>query len=208
VIENWQSIIDEISAQNASAYLPPQYTGPLLAAFEAQRAILLERFASSHSAVMETPIGGASAGLFVLEKPLSRGSVNLDPLNPLGEPIVDFQTLSNPADVQMLTEMFRYLRKWLATPSNQQLGAVEIAATANITTDAEIEAMLREGVTSSFAHPSGANAMMPREMGGVVGCDLLVYGVEGLSVVDSSIMPLIPGTHLSATVYAVAEKVS
>ena len=41
-----------------------------------------------------------------------------------------------------------------------------------------------------------------------MGPDLLVYGVTGVSVVDASIMPLIPATHTSATVYAVAEKVS
>ena len=35
-----------------------------------------------------------------------------------------------------------------------------------------------------------------------------MHGVEGLSVVDASIMPLAPATHLDATVYAVAEKVS
>jgi choline dehydrogenase-like flavoprotein len=49
--------------------------------------------------------------------------------------------------------------------------------------------------------------MMPRELGGVVGADLKVWGVNGLIVVDAS-MPLVPGTHLDATVYAVAEKVS
>lgn len=48
--------------------------------------------------------------------------------------------------------------------------------------------------------------MMPRELGGCVGSDLLVYGTRGLSVVDASVMPLIPGAHLQATVYAVAEK--
>jgi choline dehydrogenase-like flavoprotein len=45
--------------------------------------------------------------------------------------------------------------------------------------------------------------MMPRNLGGVV----KIYGVNGLSVVDASIMPVIPSTHLVSTVYAVAEKV-
>jgi len=49
--------------------------------------------------------------------------------------------------------------------------------------------------------------MMPRHLGGVVSPELLVYGTKHLSVVDASIMPMISGTHLSATAYAIAEKV-
>lgn len=48
--------------------------------------------------------------------------------------------------------------------------------------------------------------MMPEELGGCVSDELLVYGVKGLSVVDASIIPMIPATHLQATMYAVAEK--
>jgi choline dehydrogenase len=53
---------------------------------------------------------------------------------------------------------------------------------------------------------SGTCAMMPRELGGVVDPKLRVYGVEKLRVVDSSIIPLIPGANIMATVYAVAER--
>lgn len=49
--------------------------------------------------------------------------------------------------------------------------------------------------------------MMPRELGGVVDAQLRVYGVDGLRVVDASIIPLVPGTHLQSSVYAIAEKV-
>lgn len=48
--------------------------------------------------------------------------------------------------------------------------------------------------------------MMKREFGGVVDSELRVYGVKGLRIVDASIMPMIPGSHTSSTVYAVAEK--
>ncbi|KAI4201254.1 MAG: hypothetical protein LQ346_002207 [Caloplaca aetnensis] len=47
---------------------------------------------------------------------------------------------------------------------------------------------------------------MPKEHGGVVDPQLKVYGIKGLSVVDASIMPIIPAAHTQSTVYAVAEK--
>jgi choline dehydrogenase-like flavoprotein len=48
--------------------------------------------------------------------------------------------------------------------------------------------------------------MMPELLGGCVGSDLTVYGTRQLSVVDASIIPLVPATHLQSTMYAVAEK--
>lgn len=49
--------------------------------------------------------------------------------------------------------------------------------------------------------------MLPKDKGGVVGPDLKVHGAPGLRVVDMSISPLLIGSHLSATAYAVGEKV-
>ena len=59
---------------------------------------------------------------------------------------------------------------------------------------------------ATLMHVAGTAAMMPRELGGVVDPKLKVYGIQGVRVVDASIMPLIPACHLQATVYAVAEK--
>lgn len=208
ITDKWASIISSLTSQSAVEYLPPQYKGTILAGFLAQRTILADRLASEKTTVLELPFSGSPGGLFVLQKPLSRGSLSLDPSNPYGEPIVDFNTFRNPTDIAILTESFRFVRKWLAQPSHQILGAVESPASSNLTTDAEIENLIRTTGSSTLAHPSGTNAMMPLELGGVVDSELKVHGVKRLTIVDSSIMPLIPSTHLCATVYAVAEKAS
>ena len=89
----------------------------------------------------------------------------------------------------------------------QEIGTAESYPGANITNDDDIAASIRKFATSTWSHPSGSLSMMKREYGGVVDSKLRVYGVNRLRVVDASIMPLIPGTHTSSTVYAVAEKV-
>lgn len=48
--------------------------------------------------------------------------------------------------------------------------------------------------------------MLPREKGGVVSPELVVYGTENLRVVDASMFPLIPRGNVLSSVYAVAEK--
>ena len=71
----------------------------------------------------------------------------------------------------------------------------------------DLEKYVRGQAESTIGHQSGTTAMMPLELGGVVDPGLLVYGVQKLSVVDASMMPLVPSTNLCSTVYAVAEKV-
>ena len=121
---------------------------------------------------------------------------------------MDPQNLQNPIDIAILVESFRYVRKWFAQPSHQKLGVVESPTSSNLTTDSQIEEFIRRTATPVLAHPCGTNAMMPLELGGVVDNELKVHGLERLSIVDSSVIPLIPSAHLCATVYAVAEKVS
>jgi choline dehydrogenase-like flavoprotein len=58
----------------------------------------------------------------------------------------------------------------------------------------------------TFSYPTCSCPMMPLALGGVVGDQLLVYGVKQLSIIDASIIPLIPATHLQAMMYAIAVK--
>lgn len=101
----------------------------------------------------------------------------------------------------------------MSTDAMTELGPRELAPGANVQSDDDdddddqLRAALRQQTQPTYAHLTSTCSMMKEEYGGVVGPDLQVYGVRGLSVVDASIMLLIPATHTSATVYAIAEKV-
>lgn len=90
----------------------------------------------------------------------------------------------------------------------QALGAVETFPGVNVSSNAEIEAAVRNAATSSWQHPSSSCAMMKKRWGGVVDAEVRVFGVKGLRVVDASVFPMAVAGHTSSSVYAVAEKVS
>lgn len=143
-----------------------------------------------------------------MQKPLSRGTITLDPSDPInGDPFVDYGTFTHPVDIDVIIAMMKFTREWYKTDAMSRLSPIEYAPGADVTSYEDLEHYVREHAESTIGHQSGTTAMMPLELGGVVGPDLLVYGVKGLSVVDASIIPLVPSTNLCATVYAVAEKV-
>ena len=80
----------------------------------------------------------------------------------------------------------------------------ELAASAGVQTDAEIEAFIR-GHADTIYHPVSTCRMGSGEMD-VVDAQLRVRGLHGLRVVDASIMPSIVGGNTNAPVVAIAEK--
>jgi choline dehydrogenase-like flavoprotein len=134
----------------------------------------------------------------------------LNSSNPSGQPIIEYNTFANTIDATLLIECIRYVRRFCEQPRLAWYNPKEILPGANAESDNEILATLIDNglVSPSTAHPSGTCALGLEKQGGCVGADLLVYGTKRLSVVDASIMPLIPATHLQLTVYAVAEKAS
>ena len=89
----------------------------------------------------------------------------------------------------------------------QQHGAAEVGPGAGVQGDATLIEYIKDSMIFSFMHPCCTAAMLPKKKGGVVGPDLKVHGADGLRIVDMSILPLLPSSHLSATAYAVGEKV-
>jgi choline dehydrogenase-like flavoprotein len=158
------------------------------------------------NAVLEFPIQAGGSVPLVYTKMTSRGTVLMNATHRYAEPLLDYRTFTSPVDVRIAADAVRFTRRFWTTPSGLTFGAVEQAPGQNLTSDEDLIAAARRSTGASTAHLSGTCSMMPRELGGVVSPELLVYGVTGLSVADSSVMPLIPGAHICATVYAVAEK--
>jgi choline dehydrogenase-like flavoprotein len=140
--------------------------------------------------------------------PISRGTVHINPLNPIfSTPIVDYRTLSNPIELDILVEFVKFHRRYYALPSLAPFQPIESNNSINAQTDAEIKEFIKDNLGPSTFHPVGTNPMMPRELGGVVDAELRVYGVGHLRVVDASVIPTIPGAYTQQTTYAIGEKV-
>lgn len=207
VHENYQQFVSNINAQSPSTYLVPGIGDSVINGFKAQKKVLARLFGAKDAAAYEASVSAVCGRSLVLLRPLSRGSININATNPTGDPVVDFRTFTNPLDIEQAIAFVNYTRQWLNAPTLAKLGPVETSPGANITNYADFVKHVRATSFPTSFHPSGTTSMMPKHLGGVVGSDLRVHGVKGLSVVDASIMPLIPGSHLSATIYAIAEKV-
>ena len=203
------SFHSKVASQNPADYLSPNLPDAVVKGFAAQKDVLSRLYKSPNSAAYESPFGGACGRTFIIQKPLSRGNIHINSSNPLGPPVINFRVFSNPLDVEQAIESIKYTRKYFKSPILAPQGPVETGPGTNVSDSdtAGLENYVHSASGPTSFHVSGTAAMLPRKLGGVVAPDLKVYGVQGLSVVDASLFPLIPGAHLSATVYAVAEKV-
>ncbi|PVH88936.1 GMC oxidoreductase [Cadophora sp. DSE1049] len=209
--DTFSSIASNIETLDPASVLPPGTDPTIVAGYRAQLKLMASAARSKNTAWLQMGLGGNPFGLsdqWVFNiHPLSRGTVHLDPTDPNGEPLVDYRMLSNPVDLRVAVALFKGIRMYYASQgAMKRLTPVETKPGANVTSDAEIESFLKRTLDPSQYHPVGTCPKMPLELGGVVDEELKVYGVEGLSVVDASIMPLIVGATTQSTVYAVAEK--
>jgi choline dehydrogenase-like flavoprotein len=139
-----------------------------------------------------------------LLRPKSRGSVTLASADPLAAPLIDPNFLAERDDVDRLVRGFKLMRRILEQPALAGHRGRELAASRDARSDAQIEAFIR-GHADTIYHPVGTCRMGPGPMD-VVDAQLRVHGVQGLRVVDASIMPRIVGGNTNAPVIAIAEK--
>ena len=100
----------------------------------------------------------------------------------------------------------RMARELVASPRLKVFGGEEIAPGADKQSDAEIDAHIR-ATMGTVHHPVGTCKMGPdTDPGAVVDGELRVRGVDGLRVVDASVMPDLIGGATNAPVIMMAEK--
>lgn len=145
---------------------------------------------------------GYSCHVCVL-RPKSRGSVRLQNADPNTAPLIDPNFLGEEEDLQVLVDGFKMTRKLMEAKPLAEW-STEDCFTADVRTDDDIVRVLRERVDTVY-HPVGSCKMGVDEMA-VVDPRLRVRGVEGLRVVDASIMPTLVGGNTNAPTIMIAEK--
>ena len=190
-------------------YLPADTDATVLAGYQAQRSLLLRQLRSETPAAMIHWDTASAVHIFLL-KPLSRGTIQIASSDPLQPPVIDPRTFSDPFDLELGLAAVLKNRHIMSQPTMSVLQPFEGAPLGNnLTNEEEIKRALAHGlVDPSSGHPCCTAAMMPRNLGGVVGPDMKVYGTEGLRVVDVSSWPFVLTAAPTATVFAGGEKVS
>jgi choline dehydrogenase len=152
-----------------------------------------------------------------LLRPMSRGTVRLRSADPMAAPVLNPNVLSDASDVTRLVRGVREalevaasppLQQWISGLDNQDLrafGGSDGTLRAGMD-DAKVAAWLRANV-QTFAHMAGGCRMGIDDQA-VVDPRLRVHGIEGLRVVDISVMPSVVSGHSQAAVMAIAERAS
>jgi choline dehydrogenase-like flavoprotein len=138
-----------------------------------------------------------------LLRPKSRGSVALASNDAMQAPLIDPNFLGEEDDLETMVAGFKTTRRLMETPALRALQTRDMF-TANVRTDDDIRALLRERVDTVY-HPVGTCRMGTDAMA-VVDPKLKVHGVEGLRVVDASIMPTLIGGNTNAPTIMIGEK--
>lgn len=140
----------------------------------------------------------------VVLHPRSRGSITIRTARPEDPPEIRVGYLSNPWDLEMLVRGIRRAREIAGSKGLDSYRGEEISAGASESSPDELERNVRQSVTTFF-HLAGT-CRMGTDSGAVVDERLRVRGVQGLRVVDASVMPTLPGAPTLPATIAIAEK--
>ncbi|PQA86413.1 GMC family oxidoreductase [Hyphococcus luteus] len=136
--------------------------------------------------------------------PASRGKLTLRSVDPLEKPKISLNLLSTPQDFADVREGVAAVRKLFSTSPLAEMISKERKPGASIADEGALDDYIRNnlGITQ---HPVGTCSMGVSEEA-VVSPRLCVRGIDGLRVVDASVMPTVPSGNTNAAVIMIAEK--
>jgi len=136
----------------------------------------------------------------------SRGRIQLKSKDPRQHPSILFNYMSTEQDWQEFRDGIRITREIMAQPALDPFRGRELSPGAHLKSDAELDQFVREHAETAF-HPSCSCKMGEDEMA-VVDGQGRVHGMQGLRVIDASIMPIVTTGNLNAPTIMMAEKLA
>lgn len=136
----------------------------------------------------------------------SRGRVQIKSKDPHEHPSILFNYMASEQDWQEFRDGIRITREIMAQPALDPYRGREISPGLDAVTDEQLDAFVREHAETAY-HPS-CSCKMGTDPMAVVDGQGRVHGLEGLRVVDASIMPEIITGNLNATTIMIAEKIA
>lgn len=139
----------------------------------------------------------------------SRGSVTIASSNHADAPVIDLGWLSDPADGEVLVAGIKRIRQaWASAPAKSiRLGA-EVTPGDSVDTDEEILNYVKNSANMIWHASSTCSMGKKGDTQAVVDSKAKVFGVEGLRVVDLSIIPYALPGHSQSNAYMIAEKIA
>ena len=137
-------------------------------------------------------------------RPNSVGTIRIGSADPAKPAIIDPNYLSDPEDMRVLREGIRLTREIFAQAAYDDFRGSEYAPGTDIQSDAELDKYIRNTANTLY-HPVGTCKMGLDDMA-VVDPALRVRGLEGLRVIDASIMPDIISGNTNFPTMMIAEK--
>jgi choline dehydrogenase len=142
--------------------------------------------------------------VFTLQRPESRGAIMIRSADPRVAPDIDPNYFDQEIDLRTMREGVKIGREIFAQRAFDPYRGDEYAPGRDVVTDPQIDEFLRRTVDSNY-HLSGTCKMGVDDLA-VVDPDLRVRGIDGLRVVDASIMPTVVSGNTNAATIMIAEK--
>lgn len=139
-------------------------------------------------------------------RPRSRGSVSLASADPIALADIDPNYLGDEADWQVVLAAVDILRRFVRNPALAPLIDCELYPGPEHVSEAQLRLALID-ISTTGHHPVGT-CRMGSDADAVVDPELRVRGVEGLRVIDASVMPCLPSGNTNAPTYMIAERAS